>query len=305
MITITNVIKKYGRKAPVVSDVSFTVEKGRITGFLGPNGAGKSTTMRMIVGLDTPTSGEVTIDGKKYSDLDSPLHKVGTLLEASAIHPNRTARTHLRIIAASNGIDDKRVEDMLDLVGLSDTGKKHIGDFSLGMKQRLGIAAALLGDPEYLILDEPNNGLDPDSIRWMREFLTSLAQEGKGVLISSHQLGELSKMAQDLVVIGKGEVVYTGTIVDFISKQESVTEVSSSSDDKLRSALSMYYPKSEVTSTNKGLAVKNVSPRQVGQCAFNEGIVIFELQARDGLEDAFLKATSDKREYTIKEDKNV
>ena len=218
MIEVREVTKRYGSTV-AVDDLSFEVREGEVTGFLGPNGAGKSTTMRMMVGLDAPTSGRVTIDGHRYQDLRFPLHHVGALLEAKAIHPGRSARNHLRWLADSNGIDRRRVDHVLELVGLADVAHRRSGGFSLGMGQRLGIATALLGDPATLLLDEPVNGLDPEGIQWVRQLLRSLAAEGRSVLVSSHLMSEMALTADRLVVVGKGRLITEGTVDDVVGRR--------------------------------------------------------------------------------------
>jgi ABC-2 type transport system ATP-binding protein len=206
VIRLEHLTKRYGDKT-AVDDVSAVVEPGRVTGFLGPNGAGKSTTMRMIVGLDRPTAGSVTVNGKRYAEHKAPLREVGVLLEARAVHPGRTAANHLRAIAATHGIGRDRVDEVLGLTGLTTVADKRVGKFSLGMGQRLGIAAALIGDPGVVLLDEPANGLDPDGIRWIRELVRSLAAEGRCVLMSSHLIAEMERTADHLVVIGRGRLI--------------------------------------------------------------------------------------------------
>jgi ABC-2 type transport system ATP-binding protein len=215
MIEATGLTKRYGTKL-AVDGLTFVVPDGRVTGFLGPNGAGKSTTMRMIVGLDSATSGQVTVNGRAYRDLRFPLHEVGAVLEAKSIHPGRRARNHLRWLADSNAIDRRRVDEVLKLVGLSDVGGRRTGGFSLGMGQRLGLAAALLGDPDVLILDEPVNGLDPEGILWVRHLLRSLAAEGRTVFVSSHLMNEMALTADYLIVIGQGRLIATGSVSDVI-----------------------------------------------------------------------------------------
>ena len=222
MIQVQGLSKQYGH-VRAVDDLSFTVQSGIVTGFLGPNGAGKSTTMRMILGLDTPTSGTALIDGVHYTSIKKPLHKVGALLDAKAVHPNRSAFDHLTWIAQSNGIRKSRVMEVLDMVGLTGVAKKKAGGFSLGMGQRLGLASALLGDPEILILDEPVNGLDPEGIRWVRELLRALAAQGRTVLVSSHLLSEMSQTADHLIVIGRGKLVADSSTYDFIKKHSATT----------------------------------------------------------------------------------
>ena len=217
MIEAHGLTKRYGKKT-AVDDISFTVMPGKVTGFLGPNGAGKSTTMRMIVGLDAPSTGRVTVGGRAYRDLRFPLHQVGALLDANAAHPGRSARNHLAWLADSNAIARPRVEEVLAMVGLSDVAHRRTGTFSLGMGQRLGIAAALLGDPHTLIFDEPINGLDPEGILWVRQLLRSLAQEGRTVLVSSHLMSEMALTADHLIVIGRGRLLATGPVADFIER---------------------------------------------------------------------------------------
>lgn len=224
MIEVQGLTKHYGQ-VHAVDDLTFTVKPGVVTGFLGPNGAGKSTTMRMILGLDRPTSGTALIDGRPYHQLAKPAHTVGALLDAKGVHPNRSARATLLWQAQAAGLPAGRVDEVLSLVGLSEVAGKKVGGFSLGMGQRLGIAAALLGDPEYLILDEPVNGLDPEGIRWVRELLRTLAEEGRTILVSSHLLAEMAQTADNLVVIGRGRLVADTSVADFIRANSGVTTV--------------------------------------------------------------------------------
>lgn len=224
MIEVQGLTKHYGQ-VHAVDDLTFTVKPGVVTGFLGPNGAGKSTTMRMILGLDRPTSGTALIDGRPYHQLAKPAHTVGALLDAKGVHPNRSARASLLWQAQAAGLPAGRVDEVLSLVGLSEVAGKKVGGFSLGMGQRLGIAAALLGDPEYLILDEPVNGLDPEGIRWVRELLRTLAEEGRTILVSSHLLAEMAQTADNLVVIGRGRLVADTSVADFIRANSGVTTV--------------------------------------------------------------------------------
>src|SRR6476660_6417215 len=216
MITATGLTKTYGRKT-AVDGISFAVEPGRVTGFLGPNGAGKSTTMRMILGLDRPTAGSVTVNGRRYADAPAPLREVGALLEARAVHPGRSARDHLRWLAVSNRIPAARVDEVLGLVGLEAVAGQRVGKFSLGMGQRLGIAVALLGDPPVVVLDEPVNGLDPEGIRWVRTLARQLAAEGRTVFVSSHLMSEMALMADHLVVIGRGSILADCSMTEFMS----------------------------------------------------------------------------------------
>jgi ABC-2 type transport system ATP-binding protein len=215
MIEAVDLTKDYGRKR-AVDGLSFTVRPGVVTGFLGPNGSGKSTTMRLVLGLDAPARGRVTVNGKRYREHPAPLHEVGALLEARSIHPGRSAQAHLLALAQTHGISKRRVQEMIDLVGLHDVAKKRAGQFSLGMGQRLGIAVALLGDPSTVMLDEPVNGLDPEGIHWMRNLLTSLAAEGRAVFVSSHLMSEMSLTAERLIVIGRGRLIADTTVEDFI-----------------------------------------------------------------------------------------
>ncbi|HXZ72343.1 MAG TPA: ATP-binding cassette domain-containing protein, partial [Streptosporangiaceae bacterium] len=217
MIQIDHVTKRYGDKV-AVEDLTFTVKPGVVTGFLGPNGAGKSTTMRVIVGLDRPNSGAATVNGKPYRDLPAPLHQVGTLLEARAIHTGRSAYNHLLAMAQTHGIGRSRVAEVIDLVGLTDVARKRAGGFSLGMGQRLGVASALLGDPEVLILDEPANGLDPEGILWIRNLLKGLAAEGRTVFVSSHLMAEMAQTAEHLVIIGRGRLIADTSVADIVAE---------------------------------------------------------------------------------------
>ena len=237
MIEAHSMTKRYGEKV-AVDDLSFTVRPGIVTGFLGPNGAGKSTTMRLIIGLDSPTGGNVTVNGKAYRDHPAPLHEVGTLLEARAIHTGRSAYNHLLALAQTHGIGARRVDEVIDLVGLREVARKRVGGFSLGMGQRLGIAAALLGDPETLILDEPANGLDPEGIRWIRTLLRDLAAEGRTIFVSSHLMSEMSLMADQLIVVGRGRLIASTTVDDFIRQASSdVVRVRTPDPQRLAAAL--------------------------------------------------------------------
>jgi ABC-2 type transport system ATP-binding protein len=223
MITARGLTKTYGRTI-AVQDLTFTVRPGVVTGFLGPNGAGKSTTMRMLIGLDRPDAGQATVNGKSYRELRRPLHEVGAMLEAKAFHPGRSARAHLGALAVSNGIPQRRVEEVLRLVGLEAVGRRRAGKFSLGMAQRLGIATALLGDPGIVILDEPVNGLDPEGIRWIRNLLKSLAAEGRTVLISSHLISEVAQTADELIVVGQGRLLAHTTVAQLSATASSLED---------------------------------------------------------------------------------
>lgn len=294
MIKVERLNKKY-RKKLAVDNLSFTVETGKVTGFLGPNGAGKSTTMRLMLGLDKG-QGVTTFDGKPLSAHSRPSQTVGILLEAKAFHPTRSARNHLKILATAGNVPHKRVDEVLDIVGLKDVAKKKPGKFSLGMSQRLGIAAALLGTPKYLILDEPANGLDPEGIHWLRQFLKDYADAGNGVLVSSHLLSEMSLMADNIVVIGKGKLIATGSVKDFINGAKGSTVfVRSSKLTQLQRILKSTY---ETEKLDDGIKVSGASTDDIGKLAFNAGIPILELSTQDmSLEDAFLEVTAASQEY--------
>ncbi|MEU4329640.1 ATP-binding cassette domain-containing protein [Nonomuraea dietziae] len=221
MIEVKQLTKRYGT-ARAVDDLSFTVQPGHVTGFLGPNGAGKSTTMRLILGLDTPTSGEALVNGRRYATFGAPLHEVGALLDANALHPARSAYNHLLWMARSNGIGPVRVVEVLEQVGLAGVARKRAGGFSLGMKQRLGIAAALLGDPGVLLFDEPVNGLDPDGVRWIRDLMRSLAAEGRTVLLSSHLMSEMALTADRIVIVGRGRLIVETSVKDLTERYDSL-----------------------------------------------------------------------------------
>ncbi len=296
MIEAVGLTKIYG-KTVAVDELSFTVNPGIVTGFLGPNGAGKSTTMRMILGLDTPSRGRALIDGVPYASIPRPLTKIGSLLDANWIHPNRTAKAHLRWMAASNGIPVKRVTEVLDTVGLSAVADKAAGKYSLGMKQRLGIAGALLGDPEILLFDEPVNGLDPEGIHWIRSFMKQLAANGKTVLVSSHLLSEMSLTADHLVVIGRGRLISNSSTADFIANSTTASvRVRSPQLPQLREIL--VGAGLAVTDVPDGLSITAAPIEQIGELAGNAGITLHELSGQAGsLEDAFIKLTGDSVEY--------
>lgn len=297
MIEVSNLTKVYG-PVRAVDDLSFRVEPGIVTGFLGPNGAGKSTTMRMILGLDAPTAGTATIDGRGYRDIPRPLTRVGALLDAKSLHPNRSAANHLRWIAQSNGIPVSRVDEVLGLVGLADVAGKKAGGFSLGMGQRLGLAGALLGDPGVLILDEPVNGLDPEGIRWVRGLLRALAAEGRTVLVSSHLLSEMAQTADNLIVIGRGRLVAETSVEDFIRDHSAVTtHVRTPDVDKLSAALAA--ASIDFTRADDALRIPDRSTDEIGALAFTAGVMLTELtQQKASLEDAYMRTTQDAVEYT-------
>ncbi|MCS7484873.1 ATP-binding cassette domain-containing protein [Umezawaea endophytica] len=297
MIEAAGLTKHYGPTV-AVDDLSFTVEAGRVTGFLGPNGAGKSTTMRMILGLDTPNKGQALIDGKRYSELKRPLGTVGALLDAKWVHPNRSARSHLRWLAKSNHISDKRVDEVLEMVGLTAVAKRNAGGFSLGMAQRLGIAGALLGDPKVLLFDEPVNGLDPEGIVWIRQFMHRLAADGRTVLVSSHLLSEMAQTAHELIVIGKGKLIAQTSTEQFIKDAtEDNVRVRSPHAVKLRELLA---GSATVTSdeVDGALVVHGLDPASIGDLAAANGIVLHELSPQRGsLEAAFMQLTKESVEY--------
>jgi len=294
MIEAKNLSKKYKKKL-AVDNLSFKVETGKVTGFLGPNGAGKSTTMRLMLGLDNG-QGDTTFDDKPLNQHAHPSKTVGILLEAKAFHPTRTARNHLKVLADAGGIPASRVDEVLDIVGLSDVAKKGPGKFSLGMSQRLGIAAAILGEPKYLLLDEPANGLDPEGIHWLRQFLKDYADKGNGVFVSSHLLSEMSLMADNLVVIGKGKLITTGTVKQFIDGAKGTGVFVRSS--KLSLLERVLKPTFQVEKHDGGLKVSGATTDQVGKMAFQAGAPVLELAAQTvSLEDAFLEVTADSQEY--------
>jgi ABC-2 type transport system ATP-binding protein len=297
MIEVRGLTKRYGDKL-AVDDLTFTVRPGIVTGFLGPNGAGKSTTMRMILGLATPTSGAVTVNGKPYSDHTAPLREVGALLEARSAHPGRSAWHHLLAVAQTSGIRRARVDEVIDAVGLREVGRRRAGRFSLGMGQRLGIATALLGDPSTVILDEPLNGLDTEGIRWVRSLLRSLAAEGKTVFVSSHLMNEMSLTAEHLIVIGRGRLIADTGMAEFIaSATRNVVRVRSTAPDALAALLRA--PGVTVSRDSAGaLAVTGVSTDQVGTAAGAAGITLLELTAQKAsLEEAFIDMTRDAVEF--------
>lgn len=294
MIKAENLYKRY-RKKVAVDDVSFSVETGKVTGFLGPNGAGKSTTMRLMLGLDNG-KGKTTFDGKLLREYKHPSQVVGILLEAKAFHPTRSARNHLKVLADAGGIPHSRIDEVLDIVGIKDVAKKGPGKFSLGMSQRLGIAAAILGKPKYLLLDEPANGLDPEGIHWLRQFLKSYADEDNAVFVSSHLLSEMSLMADDLVVIGKGKLIASGTVADFVNGSKGGgTFVRSSKLAALEKALE---GKFEFSKLDDGLKISGASTDEIGKLAFEAKVPLLELSRRSAsLEDAFLEITASSQEY--------
>ncbi|MFC7981196.1 ABC transporter ATP-binding protein [Streptomyces sp. NPDC057336] len=300
MITSDRLTKRYGDKE-AVSDLSFTVAPGKVTGFLGPNGAGKSTTMRMIVGLDTPTSGRVLVGGKRYGALRRPLRGVGALLDARACHPGRSARSHLLGLARSNGIPASRVGEVLETVGLTEVAGKRVGSYSLGMGQRLGIAAALLGDPEVLLFDEPVNGLDPDGVRWARELMRSLAAQGRTVLVSSHLMSEMQETADHLLVIGRGRILADAPMEEVIAGSSlNAARVRTPEAQALERELRRHGLAVERGADLEPdeLIVVGATLREIGDLAFSHRVPVHELSMRRAsLEQAYMELTADSVEY--------
>lgn len=296
MIKAEHLAKKY-RKKMAVNDVSFEVQTGKVTGFLGPNGAGKSTTMRLMLGLDNG-KGATTFDGKKLHHYKRPSKVVGILLEAKAFHPTRTARSHLKMLAVEGGVPMARVDEVLDIVGLKSEAKKKPGKFSLGMSQRLGIAAALLGEPKYLILDEPANGLDPEGVAWLRNFLKDYADKGNAVFVSSHLLSEMQLMADNVVVIGKGKLI-ADTSIKELTSGKSHAGVFVRAEKK--SALETMFKKAKMTyeKLDNGFKVSGYTSDDIGKLAFSSGIPLLELANRNAsLEDVFLQLTEGEEEFS-------
>jgi ABC-2 type transport system ATP-binding protein len=297
MIQVDNLTKRYGKKT-AVDNLTFTVQPGMVTGFLGPNGSGKSTTMRLILGLHAPTNGSATVNGKRYAAHRAPLHEVGVLLEARAVHPGRSAYDHLLAQAQTEGIPRARVNELVEFVGLQDVAKKRVGQFSLGMGQRLGIASALLGDPATLILDEPINGLDPDGIHWMRGLLRTLAAEGRTVFLSSHLMSEMALTADHLIIIGRGRLIRDISVDDFVSESsKQIVRVRSLQADQLRGLL-VAQRGSVTTDEPDLLSVEGLAAEQIGRIAAVNGIVLAELTPLTAsLEEAFMDLTHDEVEY--------
>ncbi|MFI0722447.1 ATP-binding cassette domain-containing protein [Streptomyces sp. NPDC021224] len=296
MIEAHALTKRYGERT-AVSDLSFTVRPGAVTGFLGPNGAGKSTTMRMILGLDAPSSGWATVNGKRYAEHRAPLHEVGAMLEARAVHTGRSAYNHLLALAATTGISRRRVDEVVDIVGLRDVARERAGGFSLGMGQRLGIASALLGDPATLVLDEPVNGLDPEGILWIRNLLKGLAAEGRTVLLSSHLMSEMALTAEHLIVIGRGRLMADVSVAEFVTAAGGTVRVRTDEAARLRGLLAG--PDISVSSTERDvLEVTGLSSDRIGRTAADAGIALAELTPRQAsLEDAFMEMTRGAVEY--------
>jgi ABC-2 type transport system ATP-binding protein len=297
MIDVQDLTKRYGRTV-AVDGLSFTVRPGRVTGFLGPNGSGKSTTMRVILGLDRPTRGSVLVNGRPYRQLRAPLREVGSMLDAKALHPGRTAYNHLLALARSNRIPDRRVDEVLGIVGLADVAGRRAGQFSLGMSQRLGIGAALLGDPSVLMFDEPVNGLDTEGIRWIRDLMKGLAAEGRTVFLSSHLMSEMELTADHLVVIGRGRLIADATIAEFIdANSQAVTRVRSPRATDLRAVMEAAGARVELDPTG-GWRVTGPDTAAIGDLALRHGIGLHELSPlRSSLEDVYTRLTATTVEY--------
>jgi ABC-2 type transport system ATP-binding protein len=297
VIAAQGLTKTYGQKT-AVDGITFSVEPGRVTGFLGPNGAGKSTTMRMILGLDRPSAGSVTVNGRRYADFPAPLREVGALLEARALHPGRSARDHLRWLAVSNAIPTGRVDEVLALVGLEAVAGQRVGKFSLGMGQRLGIAVALLGDPPVVVLDEPVNGLDPEGIRWVRTLARQLAAEGRTVFVSSHLMSEMALTADHLVVIGRGKVLADCSMSEFIA-DHAASYVRVQSPQRGAVADLLRRQGLDVAVHDEELRVQGLGAAAIGELVGKSGLFLHELTlVRSSLEDAFMTLTADSVEYS-------
>jgi ABC-2 type transport system ATP-binding protein len=297
MIEARDLTKDYGKKR-AVDGLSFTVTPGIVTGFLGPNGSGKSTTMRLILGLDGPTRGDVTVNGRHYREHPAPLHEVGALLEARSVHTGRSAHNHLLALAQTHGIPKRRVSELIDLVGLHDVARKRSGQFSLGMGQRLGIAQALLGDPKTVMLDEPVNGLDPEGIHWMRNLLKGLAAEGRTVFVSSHLMSEMALTADHLIVIGRGRLIADTSVDDFVARaSQKVVLVRSPELERLQTELAA--PGVVFVEAGRGaLEVHGLTAEQVGDAAARAAIPLHELTPQQAsLEEAFMNLTRDELEF--------
>ncbi|MEV5646694.1 ATP-binding cassette domain-containing protein [Nocardia sp. NPDC052254] len=296
MIRACRLTKRYGHKT-AVDGLDFTVRPGVVTGFLGPNGAGKSTTMRMIVGLDAPSDGSVTVNGRRYARHAAPLQEVGALLEARSIHPGRSAFNHLLAQARTHGIPRRRVSEVIELTGLEAVAGTRAGGLSLGMGQRLGIAAALLGDPETVMLDEPVNGLDPEGVLWIRTLLTTLAAEGRTVFVSSHLMSEMALVAEDLIIVGRGRLLADTTVTELVRRAGGDTVTVASTDPaRLREVLAR--PGVRITGRAESLLVTGMSTHAIGSTAAEHGIALYELSVQAvSLEQAFMDLTRDSVEY--------
>jgi ABC-2 type transport system ATP-binding protein len=290
VIEVTDLRKRY-RKATAVDGLTFKIREGRITGFLGPNGAGKTTTLRILLGLVLPTSGRATIDGRRYVALGDPVGRVGAVLEATNYHPKRSGRNHLRMLATAAGIPPRRVDDLLEFVGLEQVAGRSVGGYSLGMRQRLSVAGALLGDPQLLVLDEPANGLDPEGIRWLRDFLRGFVGAGKTVFISSHVLGEMQQLVDEVVIIHRGRLVAHRTVEELTAGATAGTRVRSPQAAALRDALARAGVEASIDGDR---LLTGARPERVGEVAAADGIVLHELTAEaTSLEEAFLELTGE------------
>ncbi len=308
MIEARELTKRYGDKI-AVDHLSFTVEPGKVTGFLGPNGAGKSTTMRLVLGLDRPESGTATINGKAYRDLAQPLRIAGALLEARSIHSGRSAYNHLLFLAQTQGLPRSRVDQVLELVGLREVARKRAGGFSLGMGQRLGIAAAMLGDPQALLLDEPVNGLDPEGVLWVRNLMKHLASEGRTVFVSSHLMNEMAVTADRLIVIGRGKLIADSSTQEFIDRSSEKSVLVRSPDAARLAELitadgGKVSPQERTEANGAGaLAVSGLEAPRIGEIAASASIVLHELTPQHGsLEEAFMELTADSLEFGVHQD---
>ena len=291
VITIQGLSKRFG-DVVAVDDLSFAVDQGTVVGFLGPNGAGKTTTLRTLLGLVTPTAGTARIDGKPYRELTDPIRQVGAVLEASSFHPGRSARNHLRVVATAAGLPPTRADQVLDQVGLTEAAHRRVGGFSLGMRQRLGLATALLGDPQVLILDEPANGLDPEGVHWLRGLLRELADQGRTVLVSSHVLAEVAQTVDQVVIIARGRLVTQSTLAALTARTDQLVRVRTPQAETLRSLLAGQGIQADPDGADQLLAAGTTS-EAVGKAAAAAGIVIYEMGVeRSNLEDVFLQLTS-------------
>ena len=304
MIEVRGLTKRYGAKT-AVDNLSFTIEPGRVTGFLGPNGAGKTTTMRCILGLDYPTEGTVTVDGKSYGDLDYPMREVGALLDAKAVHGGRSAYNHLLCLAQTNSLPKRRVGEVLELVGLTEVARKRSKGFSLGMGQRVGIAVAMLGDPQVLLLDEPVNGLDPEGILWIRNLMKHLASEGRTIFVSSHLMNEMAVTADHLIVIGRGKLIAESSTQEFIERSsDKYVLVRSPDASRLADVIAAEGGKAEPQPADNGgsglLRVTGMDAARVGELAAADRVVLHELTPRlASLEEAYMELTADSSEYGV------
>ncbi|HEV8653062.1 MAG TPA: ATP-binding cassette domain-containing protein [Actinomycetes bacterium] len=290
-ITVERLSKRFGA-VTAVDDLSFEVGEGAITGFLGPNGAGKTTTLRTLLGLISPTSGSATFGGRPYQKLSEPSREVGALLEASGFHPGRSGRDHLRVLATASGVPSSRVDEMLALVGLADAATRRVGGYSLGMRQRLGLAAALLGDPRVLVLDEPANGLDPEGVHWLRALLRHLAAEGRSVLVSSHVLAEMAQTVDHVVIIARGRLVAQSSLAELTARTGQRVRVRTPQVEALRGALAARGATVEPAGPDE-LLVAGASTEAVGRAVADAGIVVYEMRLeRSDLEAAFLELTT-------------